>query len=178
MPLDYLTQTYGGDTAGTDGGCFVEFKRILPNKGSGAIPKYAVLPDNTTMQLVCKKWFSNKSTNILQLVAGCKRMNSGETIILGSTNVWYRRCIVFVESHTGNNRLKALNNTVVHEIGHQFEVSGAHVDSDTLHHPNHENSDDCIMTYVSDNTDGKSEFCIDCIKTVRKSPDPLSQGNN
>jgi hypothetical protein len=142
-----------------------------------------VFPNNLTMQVVCKKWFFNKNANILQLVAGCKKMNSGGTITLGSTSLWYRRSIVFVKSHTGRFRLKAQADTAVHEIGHQFDVdhgpNNVHVDSFSVGYRNHDNTDECVMCYKSLQTDGCAEFCIDnCIKTIRKSPDQLSKGNN
>jgi len=170
VPLNLLTKAYGAKTDGTDGGCFVEFKRILPDKGSASIPKYAEFPidNDVTSMGFCKHWFNHSggNNNIFQLVAACKHGDGS----LGTTVADQNICFVTVAAHTSQ---ASLNDTVVHEVGHQFEVSGAHVDSDTLHHPNHKNSDDCIMTYVSDDTDGKSEFCIDnCIKVIRKQSDP------
>ncbi len=84
---------------------------------------------------------------------------------------------IFDDAHPGVDKDKMLNDTVVHEIGHQFGLEpspGGHVDSNDPY-PNHLglDHDDCIMTYHTNNTDEESEFCTDCIDEVRDYEDPL-----
>ena len=123
-----------------------------------------------------RHWYKHpgNGTNIFQIVATNYEENHHNS--LGVTRHIMNITYVTTSSHTSQASMK---DTVVHELGHQFDVdhgpNHTHVDSSTLHHPNHENSDDCIMTYLSNDTDGKSEFCIDnCIKVVREQSDPKS----
>ena len=75
----------------------------------------------------------------------------------------------------------ALGDTTAHEFGHQFGLhkgdnGSGHVDNDVVY-PNHENSDDCIMSYHADIDDAESEFCYDgssdCIDDIRKLADGI-----
>ena len=169
-PDDYILMAYGMDPDGSDGGVFVEF---VDTSGDESIPKYKNFPDNDEMSEFCLYWFDHpgiSGKNCIQLVAG-KAIYSGK---LGMSNPGLNRSIIYNDAHTGTNKDKKLKDTVVHELGHQFDVSGAHVDSND-HHQNHLGAghDDCIMTYATDDEDDESEFCTDCIGEVRREDEPL-----
>jgi len=176
VPLDYLEMTYGGDTAGTDGGCFVEFKRILPDKGSAPIPKYTRFPNELRIRNYDLHWFDNfaNKTNIVQLVASIrKHINS-----FGSTIIRDHRINIWLEVYNAfpiHQRLVAVKETTMHEIGHFVgnlrKREFGHVDLH-INHPNHEGSDQCLMSYNRNRTDGKAEFCIECIHKIRDIVDP------
>ena len=67
----------------------------------------------------------------------------------------------------------------MHEIGHQFGLKysffGGHIDKH-VDHLNHAGSDNCVMSYNSDDEDGICEFCTECIYKVRDASDPFGTG--
>ena len=83
---------------------------------------------------------------------------------------------------SGEEKIKALADTVVHEIGHQFELAPGmmgHVDLN-VEWFNHQGGDDCIMSYDSDPFDEITEFDYsaknktpedDCISFIRELAD-------
>ena len=159
--------TFGDATTGTDGGVFVEFS--TPAESAGPIPKYTLFPNDTVALDFCKYWFGHYANrdNYVQLVAA--RASSAGW--MGGTSADSNISIIALEAHTGIHKEAKMKDTVVHELGHQFGVSGAHVDSNEAY-TNHEGTDDCLMTYHSDDTDGISEFCTDCIYEVRDATAP------
>ena len=164
--------TYGDSPNGSDGGVFVEFH--IGIAGSGPVPKYTEFPNNTAEVNYCLYWFDNSSTaNVIQLLA-VKAHSSGD---MGGTYSGGNISLVYKDAHTGADKTAKEKDTVVHELGHQFDLGtnfAGHVDTYNAH-PNHEgsSSDDCLMTYASDDTDGISEFCIECIDHVRELTDSL-----
>jgi hypothetical protein len=173
-PTDYLEMTYGTNPDGYDnnnGGAFVEF--VDMGSGGESIPKYTIFPGADDPMVFSWCWFNNRSSssNCVQLVAANKYYNPSTG---GCSQSATHLSVIFVGNHTGVNKDKILKNSVVHELGHQFDVSGAHVDSNNPY-PNHLGSghDDCLMTYHSDITDEESEFCTDCIAEVRGKDDPI-----
>ena len=163
-PLTYIPMTYGSDAEGIDGGGFVEFQPSP--SGSGSIPHFAEFPSDPEAKAFCQFWFDNRAgnANLVQLVAADKHVDGSLGTTFPSDNI----SIVTVAQHTST---PSLLDTVAHELGHQFNVSNSHVDSMSPA-PNHNGTDDCLMTYHSDDTDGISEFDLDCIGDVRERTDP------
>ena len=169
VPTDYLTMTYGDNADGTDGGVFIEFTTLV----TGSMPKYTSFPLSTNdaeMQAFLLYWFDNHGKqNYVQLVAA-RAHNDGS---LGTSFRFVNISAVTVDANLSNDAV--CNNTVVHELGHQFDLiraPGGHVD-DTVSHPNHAYTDDCLMSYNANWFDGISEFCPDCIEAVRNRADGL-----
>ena len=165
--IDYIGMSYGMYPDGSDGGVFVEFVEV---DGGTPIPKYTSFPNVNILGDFCSFWFDhlNNSADCVQLVDA----NSISTGKQGATNNLLNISVIFDYAHTGTDKDKMLKDTVVHELGHQFGVSGYHVDRH-INHLNHEGTDQCIMSLNSDQTDNKSEFCTDCIGEVRDQVDPL-----
>ena len=75
----------------------------------------------------------------------------------------------------------AIAGTTVHEIGHQFTLEEGdngnnHVDKQR-DYPNHENSDECVMSHNTNIGNGVAEFCDensgDCIDDIRSLADGI-----
>ena len=176
VPLDYLEMTYGGDTAGTNGGCFVEFKEILPARGSTPIPKYTELPDADVSNngwLFFNHWYNHPGdgTNIFQIVAANYEKNHHNSFGVSKEdlNISY----ITVSSADATHLVKV---TTPHEIGHQFGLAvgdNGHVDkNDGIKDPDNEGKGGtCIMDYDKVDTDGYIEFCIKGCYFVRDATD-------
>ena len=165
---DFLTRAYGEDTRGTDGGTFVEF--VTGVAGSGSIPKFSSFRNDIESFAFCQFWFDNSANkdNLFQLVAAHKH-NDGS---LGTTDE--PRNISFIT--TGNYEYGVLNFNaipfgVTHELGHQFSVANGHVDQ-LVNARNHNDTDECLMSYNTDYTDAVAEFDTDCLYDVRDAADP------
>jgi hypothetical protein len=164
----FLTQAYGADTPGTDGGTFVEF--VLGHSGSGNIPKYTSFPSDMEAFDFCNYWFNNSGSkdNIIQLVAAYKHSDGS----LGTADDPKNISFITTGNFTyGAGNANAIAFAVTHELGHQFSVANGHVDR-RVNARNHDNTDECLMSYNTNFTDNVTEFDIDCLYDVRDAADP------
>ncbi|MBI5778977.1 MAG: hypothetical protein HZA49_05930, partial [Planctomycetes bacterium] len=178
--FDYLEQTYGSNTDGSDGGTFVEFVQSFD--GSGNIPKYTEFPPGNERDNFCSHWFKNQLafSNVFQIVAANKLYVPGT---MGSTDEDINITCIYVgrfDYFPEEKNKKAIADTVVHEIGHQFGLNQkiiSHVDGGEC--LNHQGDDQCVMT-DSDTLDEIAEFDYsnknktpedDCISFIREAPD-------
>ena len=185
IPNRDMRPGYGGDTPGTDGGCFVEFvEGVLP--GGGHVPKYTEFPNEGTIEGYNKNWEATGYTrdnvchlsacNIKYLLASGGRSNGTTYIERKEINMWMGK----LDATYGSNSTPK-QETLTHEVGHfTGKLAGSndtgvnyvpHVDSraSTL---NHEANDGCVMTYSRKRTDGVMEFCETCIEFIRKQQSP------
>ena len=178
---------YGSSTFGEDGGAFVEF--IWDIEGSGKIPKYTQLPNNPSTGEFLSLWRRSDCDtgtgqgticeNYVYLVAG----NDFEIPSFGLSDNFSNFTILF-EDELINSSISILNFDVaqseilVHELGHQFELNvgtlpAVHDVNSVTDFPNHEYSDQGVMTYDRNREDGEAEFFIDCIYWIRNLLDKI-----
>ena len=166
----YLTNAYGGDPGGLDGGAFIEFKDINIHY----VPKYTEFPNATTMYKYGEKWFiHNQTVNVMLLVAATRRSDG----ILGGTGVGTNQSFILVESHLNQYDentelfLNVIRDTVTHKIGHIWDLApetvDQHIDSKYIRKTNHEETDQCFMSYTTNDTDSVEELCLDCLMYLR-----------
>ena len=151
----------------------VSLSSRVTNKGSRAIPKYTAFPNDRhyrVEKVYCRHWFINKmKKNIIQLAVVYKNARSSYGVNSSNIN--------WTAIHTGNfigftHRIAAISETIVHELGHQFNVMNPHVDA-RMNVLNHEGTDKCVMSYDRNRDNGIVEFDIDCLYDVRDENDPL-----
>lgn len=160
-----LTNAYGLNTDGTDGGAFVEFS-IITN-GSGAVPKYRSWPNDIVSFDFCNYWFDNKAnnSNLFQLVTCFEHSDGSGGTTRRSMN------ISFVTTLTWGGGIATEGDVVVHELAHQFPLLASHVD-------NGEKVNDwsgqpyCIMDYNESHTDDRAEFDVLCLYDIRDAEEP------
>jgi len=181
IPNRNMEQGYGGDTLGTDGGCFAEFKEgRVP--GSGFIPKYTLFPSSTIGLNFSNHWYNNAgdNSNIFQIVSARDDIGGA----FGYAAFERNATCIFHENHSSTPAHQLdqhLRETTTHELGH---LSGElqqyfkwYVD-DTVDHPNHSKNpstspgDQCVMSYNRDRRDGIMEFGSEALKEIRKQEIP------
>ena len=179
-----LGEAYGASTDGSDGGTFVEFHE-QPLPGSEEIPKFSLIPDPDLNDIGFKfanYWFDHKSNsaNAFQLVAGVYLWDQNYGVSESGGNI----SIVAVQEHIPpipGIPLPLLDDTIIHELGHQFDVDQDHVDEYT-NAPIHDGNtqvDQCIMSYNTNAQNMIFEFDFDrnnvqssCIGDVRTASEP------
>lgn len=190
-----LTFAFGADTDGSDGGAFVEFYPTALN-GSGFIPYNTDLKDpnfDSETDNFIVYWFDNynESANVVQVAAVWRIINvdpDDYEDIFGVSIPESNYSLIAVEEHNvppGVTYVPFIENTFVHEIGHQFNRIDNidHVDLEVeipIHDGNQPQNDFCIMSAVSNERDDIFEFDFDhsnpdqsCIGAIRCSLDPL-----
>jgi len=91
---------------------------------------------------------------------------------LGTTRRHRNICFITTGAFAaGATRDTAIAETVVHEIGHQFNVANGHVDA-AVNERNHEDTDECVMSYNRTRDNGIAEFDLDCLFDIRDAADP------
>jgi hypothetical protein len=171
---------YGGATNGADDGVFVEF--VWDIDGSGPIPKFTQFPsNNNTMGDILTLWRRSDCDpntggvcpNYIQLVAA----NDIDISASFGLSDPFANFTVLFEDNLKNSNIPASKfsvaqaETIVHEFGHQFgllvgTLPVVHDDS-SMDFPNHENSDQGVMTYDRIYDEGEAEFFIDCLYWIR-----------
>jgi len=175
-----LTQgAYGAATDGTDGGCFVEVV-ILPS-GCGNVPYREAFGTAANRVAFKDVWFSNKGKPNYLFVCSAAYHNTKLSTTYGVSAEAHNYVYVYIarfEDKFPANVAEGSQETVVHECGHHFGLSepdNGHVDLNVVY-PNHENSDDCVMSYHRNRIDGEAEFCgnaTDCIRDIRGRDDGI-----
>lgn len=160
-----FTAGFGGDVPGTDGGAFVEFEWGFA--GSQSTPKYTEFPADMWVTAIeyGEYWFNNSGggNNIFQMVAAADDASGAYGVSQDSKNV----SLAFVQNFAfGANNAAAIGETMVHEFGHLFGVSNAHVDASTGTN-NHDGSDKCNMSYDRVRDNSIVEFDTDCLYDIR-----------
>jgi hypothetical protein len=188
--FERILNAYGANTDGSDGGCFVEISDL----GSGnCVPCWNELANtgagNKWDDLVrfTDVWFSNASqagSNYIHLVAGQYYDQGDGTLGIAwdpDTENWIYIFTSEIHDQAYPDENAALGEVTAHEFGHQFGLNqgdngAGHVDNNVVY-PNHEGTDDCIMSYHADIDDAHSEFCYDgasdCIDDIRGCVDGL-----
>ncbi len=168
--LTLVEQAYGQNTDGSDGGAFVEF--VDSPTGSGFIPKYTSFPNDGDVVsfAFCEHWFNNSGSkqNLLQLVAAFKHDDGSFGTANEGKNIQF---ITTGNFNFGANNAAAIAETTVHELAHHFAVANGHVDR-RVNAKNHENTDECVMSYNRDRDNSIAEFDLDCIYDIRDAVDP------
>jgi len=158
--LSRLTNAFGSDIEGTDGGCFAEFLSL--SDGAGPVPHKQFLGNlsSPTMPEFSDVWFlhSVNMSNYIHAI-GAERCQYVGDDIFGMTYSGANCQCTYVDSLG----VLALNSdTTAHEMGHQFVLGSV----DNNHPANvwcHQGSgtDYCLMSYQRTRTDSYSEFCKD-----------------
>lgn len=166
VPTHLFEDAYGNNVSGSDGGAFVEF--IWEHDGSDTIPKYTSFPLDldVTSFAFCTHWFkhSGNGNNIFQLVAAAGHKDNS----LGTAEDPDNICFVTIDNHGTVNVADQISDTGAHEFGHLFGVSNTHVDSAlAVDHHLMPPTDRCIMSYSTNDTDGITEFDLNCLYDVR-----------
>lgn len=183
--LDISTQlvldAFGQLTHGEDGGTFVEFNWDFDD--SGIIPKVTVFPNSLiAVRTVATFWgspncdvgFDNKCYNYIHLVIA----NDFEQDGLRATSDISSDLVVIFEDNIINDANVsasqielAKSEVLVHEFGHHFELLVGTLpvvhSSSTTEYPNHESTDQGVMSYGRNLNDGIAEFYLDCIYFIR-----------
>jgi hypothetical protein len=149
------------------GGAFVEFK--LAPSGSGPVPKRMVLRAGTNFESFCAQWSPNRS-NVVQVIA-CHELRSLLNQLLGGNSKDYLNSFA-VTTVVGAGGLTWIKETVVHEMGHQWDLKVPHEDG-TQQVLDHGGVPYCIMSYADNLHDSHTEFDILCLKSIREAPDGL-----
>ncbi len=183
--LGYLEMAYGKNTNGVDsdgnngenGGAFIEYKTILTHK----IPCFQCFANSIQSRAFFKKWFINQGkTNIMMYSAAIlhpdiTKDDGTELVVGGLAYDPDRMAATFQDKYRPEDASVAIPNTEVHEIGHIWGILPSedsssifyHVDR-KINHKSHTGQDECFMSYNTNQTDGKSELCLDCLMYVRQ----------
>ncbi|UDQ98895.1 hypothetical protein AAEX28_02115 [Lentisphaerota bacterium WC36G] len=163
--LTRLKNSYGGATDGSDGGTFVEFKIVSTH----AIPKYTEIPkDRFIFYNFGRHWFYNTQILGAFLFISAKKSSDPETLGGHPPNI-HQIAFSFADRHIS----ASISNTEVHEIGHMLGILDEntkrlkHVDSKINYMQNHESTDQCFMSYTSNDANEHSELCLYCIEYIR-----------
>ncbi|MDD2479112.1 MAG: hypothetical protein PHS31_04400, partial [Victivallaceae bacterium] len=165
----YFNMSYGGVTDGSDGGAFVEYQTVLitPNK----VPKYTSFPNDRYYVVAfeyASAWFNNIGTDNLYLLIAAIENGRGSMGVSSEA-----RAFTFYNAHGTIFNSAKFKDTEVHETGHIWNITNflfGHVDSSSSgvgERQNHLNNDMCFMSYLSNDADGVSELCLDCLYHIR-----------
>ncbi len=185
-----LKEAYGWISSGMDGGAFVEVVRN--SIGHDKVPKYTNMPTNNIATLYATTWRVTSqitpptySDNLFQIIPANQDANG---ISLGFTVKGLNISYTFYENHTfGNKNEIAIEETLAHELGHQFSIipvwadpneTGVrypHVDVDETDplYNSHDCKDHGLMSGGRDREDDIAEFYIECINHIRNLVDPI-----
>ena len=93
-----------------------------------------------------------------------------------------RTSLLYTWEHTISvaDRENVIADTAVHEIGHLFGLTkglfpkNLHIDlrKKKPSSPNHEDTDQCVMSYNRSRDNGIVEFDIDCLNFIREAAEP------
>ncbi|MGN0844266.1 MAG: hypothetical protein ACI4QT_03490, partial [Kiritimatiellia bacterium] len=143
----YLPNAYGSIPDGSDGGAFIEFKLLDAYRNPNArVPKYNMFPDSIEEKLYAKFWFDNSNLcrkNIAYILAAKSEVSGS----LGVSFCNARTCTIYVESNLAIDNGVCLEETVVHELGHRFDMHGSsggkfgYIDHSSVHISSHDGLD-------------------------------------
>ncbi|UDQ98893.1 hypothetical protein AAEX28_02105 [Lentisphaerota bacterium WC36G] len=162
----------GVETNGSDGGTFVEYKTILSTPNLE--PKYTIFETNDIAMKFAQEWFiniKNAKTEKIKLVMATSKLFNPNFVSYGMAHASSKIAFIFNDSLPQSYNSQYHMETTVHELGHLcWLLTGIynHVDN-YIYIKSHCNNDSCVMSYTRDRTDKYSEFCIDCLYSVRKS---------
>jgi len=169
-----LVTGFGGSTAGSDSGAFVEF--VVGIQGSRIMPNYPAENPEGIEDFLDSYWFSNSGgRNVFQLITRAFQVDPrpGEQFTGGQTGGNSSR--VYTSKTNSPLWQSIVQRNVVHETGHNFALDSGtnghvdmYVDAPAVSPP----GVNCIMSYNNNPTTGYVKFDSLCYKTIRGCPDP------
>ena len=164
-----VTDAFGSDSDGEDGGCFTEFKILEVDENTvNKVPYRLAMGElfwaNEDYRDV---WFKNKGEQDYFWVCGAARLDADYTTDYGQTYHAYNTSYVFVENiewyEPSFYEAQVIADTTAHEIGHQFAFDAGEVDGyhELVWCHEGSESDRCLMASNCSQYDDYSEFCYD-----------------
>jgi hypothetical protein len=170
--IEMLTNAYGGDTEGSDGGAFLEIR--FPTRGAGSVPYRlgsSSAPSGSAGVIDYQnEYFSNQGRGHYLKVVAANQFYPADGVF-GVTNV-QQACLVFdgyLSTVKRGERVYGFDDVTAHELGHNLGGGGpGTLDSDSqASNPSHDKRDQCEQSYGRVRWNSIMEFCTPHLNLIR-----------
>lgn len=179
-----ITNAYGEDSKGIDGGVFIEWVEV--QTANNDIPKFdpsKLMGEEQTRAIQFSNamafWTdSNNENNVIKLIKasyGLDSDNIGFHVGDNNFSIVAFESISSIFNLADQNTLETIaSSNVIHEFAHHFDVASDHVDT-FLEQLDHEHNEHCILSYLHEHQTEHVEFDNSpsgCINDIRNAINP------